>query len=150
LILSPAEQLLKNKQLDEENRRYTQLINLNAKRMQRFVDQLLELRQIQENSYKLHKTSTDFISLLRHVLDGFQVAAQEKNIRLQHNLPNTPLFLTIDRDKLEIVLYNLLSNALKYTYPNTEVTVACNINTAISSVTLSVQDQGPGVKEEAL
>src|SRR5690606_34955658 len=82
--------------------------------------------------------------------DGFQVAAKEKNIRLQHNLPNTPLFLTIDRDNLEIVLYNLLSNALKYTYPNTEVTVVCNINTAINSVTLSVQDQGPGVKEEAL
>src|SRR5690606_32790967 len=101
-------------------------------------------------SYKLHKTSTDFISLVRQVLDGFQVAAKEKNIRLQHNLPNTPLFLTIDRDNLEIVLYNLLSNALKYTYPNTEVTVACNINTAINSVTLSVQDQGPGVKEEAL
>ena len=58
--------------------------------------------------------------------------------------------MTIDRDNLEIVLYNLLSNALKYTYPNTEVTVACNINTAINSVTLSVQDQGPGVKEEAL
>lgn len=150
LILSPAEQLLKNKQLDEENRRYTQLINLNAKRMQRFVDQLLELRQIQENSYKLHKTSTDFISLVRHVLDGFQVAAKEKNIRLQHNLPNTPLFLTIDRDNLEIVLYNLLSNALKYTYPNTEVTLDCDINTANNSVTLSVQDQGPGVKEEAL
>src|SRR5690606_28425581 len=150
LILSPAEQLLKNKQLDEENRRYTQLINLNAKRMQRFVDQLLELRQIQQSSYKLHKTSTDIISLVRQVLDGFQVAAKEKNIRLQHNLPNTPLFLPIDRDNLEIVLYNLFSNALKYTYPNTEVTVACNINTAAGSVTLSVLDQGPGVKEEAL
>src|SRR5690606_24717471 len=146
----PAEQLLKNKQLDEENRRYTQLINLNAKRMQRFDDQLLELRQIQESSYKLHKTSTDFISLVRQLLDGFQVAAIEKNIRLQHNPPKTPLFLTIDRDNLEIQLYNLLSNASKYPYPTTEVTLACHINTAITSVTPSVQDQGPGVKEEAL
>src|SRR5690606_26327660 len=150
LILSPAEQLLKNKQLDEENRRYTQLINLNAKRMQRFVDQLLELRQIQESSYKLHKTSTDFISLVRQVLDGFQVAAKEKNIRLQHNLPNTPLFLTIDRDNLEIVLYNLLSNALKYTYPNTVVTVDCNINQAIQPVTISLQAHGTGANEVAL
>lgn len=150
LILSPAEQLLKNTQLDEENRQYMQLINLNAKRMQRFVDQLLELRQIQENSYKLHKVSTDFISLVHDVLDGFQVAAKEKNIRLRHNLPDATIYLTIDRDNIEIVLYNLLSNALKYTYPNTEVTLAFNVNTAVGSVTLSVRDQGPGVKEEAL
>jgi len=150
LILSPAEQLLKSKQLNEENRQYTQLINLNAKRMQRFVDQLLELRQIQENSYKLHKVSTDFISLVHHVLNGFQVVAKEKNIRLQHNLPDATLFLTIDRDNIEIVLYNLLSNALKYTYPHTEVILAFNVNTAVGSVTLSVCDEGPGVKEEAL
>ena len=150
LIISPAEQLLKSKQLNEENRQYTQLINLNAKRMQRFVDQLLELRQIQENSYKLHKIPTDFISLVHHVLNGFQVIAKEKNIRLRHNLPDAPLSLTIDPDNMEIVLYNLLSNALKYTYPNTEVTVAFNVNTAEGSVTLSVIDQGPGVHEEAL
>lgn len=150
LILSPAEQLLKSKQLNEENRQYTQLINLNAKRMQRFVDQLLELRQIQENRYKLHKVPTDFISLVHHVLNGFQVVAKEKNIRLRHNLPDAILSLTIDPDNIEIVLYNLLSNALKYTYPNTEVTVAFNVNTAVGSVTLSVLDQGPGVKEEAL
>ena len=150
LILSPAEQLLKSKQLNEENHQYTQLINLNAKRMQRFVDQLLELRQIQENSYKLHKVSTDLISLVHQVLNGFQVVAKAKNIHIQHNLPDTTLSLTIDPDNIEIVLYNLLSNALKYTYPNTEVTVAFNIDTTVGSVTLSVLDQGPGVKEEAL
>jgi len=150
LILSPAEQLLKSKQLNEENRQYTQLINLNAKRMQRFVDQLLELRQIQENSYKLQKVPTDFISLVHRVLNGFQVVAKEKNIRLRHDLPDATVSLTIDPDNIEIVLYNLFSNALKYTYPNTEVTVAFNVNTAAGSVTLSVLDQGPGVKEEAL
>ncbi|PRD46497.1 hybrid sensor histidine kinase/response regulator transcription factor [Sphingobacterium haloxyli] len=150
LILSPVEQLLKSTQLDEETRQYTQLINLNAKRMQRFVDQLLELRQIQENSYQLHKGSTDFISLVQHVLDGFQIAAREKNIRLQHNLPNAPLFLNIDQDNIEIVLYNLLSNALKYTYPDTEIVLAFDVNTATRAVTLSIRDRGPGVKEEAL
>lgn len=150
LILSPAEQLMKSKQLSEENRQYTQLISLNAKRMQRFVDQLLELRQIQENSYKLNKAPADIIPLIKHVMEGFQVVAKEKNIYLRHNLPNIPLCLTIDRENIEIVLYNLLSNALKYSPPNTEITVNLSIDADIGKVKISVLDQGPGVNEEAL
>lgn len=150
LILSPAEQLMKSKQLSEEHRQYSQLISLNAKRMQRFVDQLLELRQIQEDSYKLNKAPADIIPLIKHIVEGFQIVAKEKNIYLRHDLPKISLFLTIDRENIEIVLYNLLSNALKYSHSNTEITVNLSIDADIGKVKISVLDEGPGVNEEAL
>lgn len=150
LILSPVEQLLKSGQLGPENQQHAQLIDRNAKRMQRFVDQLLELRQIQENHYKLNKAPTDIVALIAYVAQGFQMAAEEKHVTVRCHLPTQPMFLQIDRDNIEIVLYNLLSNALKFAPADSEILISLRIDREGDKVEVSVCDRGPGVQEEAL
>ncbi len=150
LMLSPVEQLLKREPLSKEGRQYAQLIDKNAKRMQRFVDQLLELRQIQEHKYTLNKSLVDIVDLVKQVLGSFKVLAEEKNITVQENLPGEPLFLLIDRDNIEIVLYNLSSNAFKYAPPNSNIILNLTIDVFEETVMISVLDEGPGVREEAL
>ncbi len=150
LILSPAAQLSKRWNASAEEKQYLALIIKNAERMQRFVDQLLDLRQIQDGKYKLNKSSVDLIALGRQVIEGFSVLARERDINLKAEFSQSTLILFIDKDGIETVLYNLLSNALKYTYPNTDVVLRIDNCVLTKAVEVAVLDEGPGVDDKLL
>lgn len=91
------------------------LIRRNAKRLLALVNDLMDLRKIENGNGKLELSSSDFNDFIQEVYYSFQTMARQRSITLQLSLPKKPILATFDREGLEKVFFNLLSNALKFT-----------------------------------
>ena len=115
----------------------------------RLVDDLRTLALADAGQIVLERTATDFSSLVGRVVERFQPQASSQQIRLLFIPPANPIpVLTADPIRLEQVLTNLISNALRYTPPDGQIELS--IATADGSVRLSVHDSGPGIPEQSL
>lgn len=96
---------------------YKQLsvLNRNSMNLRRLIDQLLEFRKLQNDVLKLDLEEIDMVSFTQDIYGGFQEIAVQKNINYQFDCSMKSLILFIDRKKIDKVLYNLLSNAFKFT-----------------------------------
>ncbi len=151
LIKTPAQRLLESPVLGIKERSYMRLITSNAERLERFVNQLLDVRKIQQNKFELEVSVFDIVGWLEsEVLKVFDQPALERNItvRLLCDLPS--LVIKADKQKLEVVINNLLSNAIKYTRENSFVELQIKSSVASSDLVLIIEDAGPGVPEESL
>ncbi|HEX8529085.1 MAG TPA: ATP-binding protein, partial [Cytophagales bacterium] len=132
----------------------------NARRLLQLINQLLDLSRIDSGRMKLHLQDGNLADLLALVVASFASLAEYRNIRFEVQLPDGPLYCRFDADKLEKVLYNLLSNAFKFTpYGGT---VALDVhwepapagpneaNTAPGRLRLGVRDSGPGIPADQL
>ncbi len=123
LIMGPAKQISDEaeeiKIKDKAN-----LIHRNAAKLNRLVAQLLDLSRIESGATKLQTNRLNIISLLKDLLLLFAPLAEKKKILLSLNVPEEPLYLYLDRDKVEKIFNNLLSNAFKFTAEGGKVTVA--------------------------
>ena len=115
LISSPVNEVLENEDLSHTAREHLTVVQKNAERMLRLMNQILDFRKIQNQKMKVLVEKTDLISLLEKVMVSFRLIAEEKKIdyRLQTNLKS--IHAWIDRDKFEKIFFNLISNAFKYT-----------------------------------
>lgn len=116
----------------------------NAQRLERLVDQLLELERIDAGQLKLHKSTIDLRALVRERVDMFHTLAQQKQVRLERETPSTPVLVYADAEHLARVVDNLLSNAIKFTPAEGRVRVELRA----SPVELVVEDTGPGIPDE--
>ena len=91
------------------------LIRRNAKRLLTLVNDLMDLRKIENGNGELELSSFNFNDFIQEIYYSFQVTARQRDIVLQLSLPETPILATFDKDALEKVFFNLLSNALKFT-----------------------------------
>jgi DNA-binding response OmpR family regulator len=91
---------------------------------------------------------TDVVPFVSRIMDNFQLVAREKNIFFQLENDETSVYLWIDKDKFEKIIFNLLSNAFKYTPANKSVTV--RIKTVKEKVQISVIDEGVGIIPQKL
>lgn len=139
LILTPVENLLR------QTPKHTQLslIQRNAKRLLRLVNQLLDIRKLEAGRLNLHPILDDLARFTRDVCAGFNEAIEQKNGTLIISTGEKPIFTEFDPDKMEKILYNLLSNALKFMNSSIQVTLSSSRET----VTISINDDGPGVPE---
>jgi len=150
LIMSPLEQMLMKNDLDEEERITIELMYRNAVRLLALVNQLLDLSKIDAGKLKIELIEYDINRVLRMIARGFSPLAERKKISYQVEISNEEYICFFDRDKLEKILSNLLSNAFKYT-PE-KGTVSLKIDTSITEGTQSdallqivVQDSGSGI-----
>jgi signal transduction histidine kinase/ligand-binding sensor domain-containing protein/DNA-binding response OmpR family regulator len=114
LILGPIEKLKANTSdrqcIDDLN-----VMQRNARRLQRLIDQLLSLSRIESGQMKLHARKENLTAFTKGYFQSFESAAKQKGVELIFNSDKTDLPVFIDRDKMEKILYNLFSNALKFT-----------------------------------
>ena len=143
LISSPISDVLENESLSEVAVRHLQIVRKNTDRMLRMVNQILDFRKIQHNKMSLLVEETEIVSFTRQIMDGFHLLAQEKGIDFQLRTSLGNLYLWVDKDKFEKVLFNLLSNAFKNTPSGKAVWVA--IDTTQEQAHLSVIDKGNGI-----
>ncbi|TXK37685.1 response regulator [Pontibacter qinzhouensis] len=149
LIVNPIEAIASQEELSPKGREYINVVRKNTGRMVRFINQLLDFRKAQGSKMKLNIERTEIVALVREICEHFTEAAAEKQILL-HTTSNVKEFYAwIDTEKIDTVLYNLLSNALKFT-PNGKVITVEIICTANDSLTLKVIDQGIGVPNDKL
>ena len=147
LITSPVTEVLEHEKLSDNGRKYLTLVHRNTERMLSLVNQILDFRKIENKKMKLTLEQTDVIDLVDRVMDNFRLTAQEKHIDFTLHTNVGELFAWVDRDKLEKITSNLLSNAFKYTPDERKVTVSVSANA--TDLIISVADQGIGIAPEA-
>lgn len=145
LIAGPVEYVLQNSRLPEDAREQLIVVERNTNRMLRLVNQILDFRKIQNKKMKMQIERIDVVPFIRKIMDNFESLAIEHNIDFLFQTEKESLFLWVDTDKLEKIVFNLLSNAFKYT-PNGKL-ISVFIHEEETTVCLGIQDQGIGIAE---
>ncbi len=147
LILTPTEDLLQRKSSDTKEIRSTlQLIYKNANRLLRLVDQLLEMRKLDAGKMELELSPNDLVGFIKDIVSDFRVKAKQKNIDLQFISPFKELFFCFDAEKLDKVLFNIISNAFKFT-PNGGF-IHVSILKNMDKIEINIADNGIGMSTE--
>jgi signal transduction histidine kinase/DNA-binding response OmpR family regulator len=120
----------------------------NAKRMKDLVDQILEFRKAEMDELHLKLGNFDFIDFCREVIDSFHFMAETEGIQIRFKHKQEQLFFDFDRDKFTKIMYNLLSNALKFT-PKKGI-IVIKVKKEKEFVRISVSDRGKGIPESKL
>ena len=122
----------------------------NTEKLQQLIDQLLELSQLEAETIPLNKQNLDIVSLVKGLTYSFIPLAEQKTIKLEFNCSIKELPALIDKDKIEKIINNLLSNAFKFTPAggNIDVDLVLSENTEKNIVMITIRDTGPGIPEE--
>ena len=147
LIKGPIEQLEHNpkEKLSREN---IKMIRRNTDRVLTLVNQLLDLSKIDGGSLKLEAQEGEIFQFLRAVTSSFSSHAAHRNVAYRVQIPQSEFLTVFDRDKVEKVMNNLLSNAFKFSESGTLVSV--DISCDGRGVQMQVADTGKGVPKEKL
>ena len=147
LIKGPIEQLEQNhdETLSIEN---VKMIRRNTNRVLKMVNQLLDLSKMDEGNLKLEPTEGNVYKCLRAVAASFNSHAAQRNIDYKVQIPQTILWASFDRDKLENIVYNLLGNAFKFSEDG--ATIVFEVNFGQRGLFIQVSDSGKGIPQESL
>lgn len=149
LILTPLERLLKTTTEGDQQKQF-QMIHRNARRLLNLVNQLLDFRKIEMDEVKFNPSEGDIVTFIREVFNSFSDLSEKKNIHFSFHTPIEELETLFDQDKLEKILFNLLSNAFKFTPENGSVSLRLNVleNSDTRSLQIQVADSGIGIAED--
>lgn len=150
LIVSPLEEISRNEKLSEKGKEFLNVINRNANRMIRFTNQLLDFRKLQNGKMQLNVAEIDLLALAKEVSSHFSAVAEEKNIAFEIKANQDLVMVWADAEKIEIILYNLLSNAFKFTPAHKRIWIEIQVKKDINEVLLCVIDEGKGVSASKL
>lgn len=142
LIINPIKDLL-NKKTELKDRAELTVIYRNAQRLLRLVDQLLLFKKADSESDKLNLVTLDFYTMCENIFLCFSEQAKSKNIAYELSCEPKNIMIQIDREKIEIALFNVLSNAFKYTPENGKIFFA--IEETSSTVNVAISDTGCGI-----
>lgn len=151
LILTPLERMLKNASDGELKKQYL-MIHRNARRLLNLVNQLLDFRRLEIQDVKLNLSEGDIVAFVKEVAHSFTDLSEKKHIELSFHSDLTSLETMFDKDKLEKILFNLLSNAFKFTPQDGTVEVSINTLEKTEEVTkwvaIRIRDSGIGIAPE--
>ena len=148
LIYGSGEYLQDKYSLSPDVQRHLSIIRNNAARMQRLVGDLLDFRKADTGNYVPQYGKVDLTSFISQVADNFIEVAQEDGIKFGLELPPYPVEVISDKEALDKILYNLISNALKYT-PIGGVVQLVSTHEEDKDV-VKVINSGKGIKPEDL
>lgn len=146
LILGPAKQLMEEGNSSDYQKSRYNLIHQNASRLLNLVNQVLDFRKAQAGELKLKVSKTDILAYSKNIFDSFKELAYNKKITLNFVSEEENITGWIDTDKYDKILYNLLSNALKFTnrYGNVDLFIRLK-DGAEGVLIVEVSDNGIGI-----
>lgn len=124
------------------------LMDKSTCRMLRLVNQLIEFRKMQHNKLSLSLEKVDIISFLQDIFTDFEETAADKHLTYELASPMLSCEMYIDKEKVDKIVYNLLSNALKYTPDGGRVELSVTLNEASGYLIIKVVDNGVGIPKE--
>ena len=132
--------------------RFLAIMQAQANRMARLIDDLLSLSRIELNAHLRPDKEVDLVAILRQVVDGLQTLARDRDVEVKMTAPSGSLLVLGDRDELIRVFENLVENALKYAASGkrVEITLAVGEGADGKEVYVAVRDHGPGIAPEHL
>ena len=128
LIMAPADKLM-NMQTDQVVAREVTMINRNARRLLNLVNQLLDFRKMEEQEMRLNLSGGDVVEFIREAVNSFQDLSERKRIKLNFNSEVSGYFVMFDHDKIERIIFNLLSNAFKFTHADGAIVIDVSVVT---------------------
>ena len=159
LIITPLEKIIKSTSEPEQNKQFM-LIYRNARRLLSLVNKLLDFRRMEFQEFKLNPTYGDLVSFVGDISNSFTDLSEKKEINYSFHTSVARLDTYFDQDKIEKIVFNLLSNAFKFTHEGGRIEVTINIESASKDVNdtnepelnsfavIGVSDTGIGIPKE--
>lgn len=133
--------------------KFLEIMQGQATRMARLIDDLLSLSRIELNAHLQPNTPVDLVPIVRQVVDGLQTLARDRGVEINVAVPADELMVLGDRDELIRALENLVENALKYGAGGKRVDIMASrgqTRAGASEARIAVRDYGPGIPLEHL
>ncbi|MBQ2172113.1 MAG: response regulator [Bacteroidales bacterium] len=165
MIAGPAQQLSSSAGIQGQDRQLVDIIRRNTTWMLSLVNQLLDFNRIGNNKLQMKVAKMDIVEPLRDSASLFRFNAASKGVELATVGLEEPFTMWVDADKVQKVVMNLLSNALKFTPPGGKVTLSFDVISRAEAAArfplteadkdgqyacISVSDSGPGIPEDQL
>lgn len=150
LIADPVEMLLDDHNIKGRSRELLSMVKRNALALQQLVGSILDFRKIQNGKMTLTLNRFNIVEAMTLWVDDFRLTAERKNIQLHFNTEGFKASPTIiaDKEKVARIVFNLLSNALKYTPSGGNIFVSlCDAETP-DALRIDVKDTGKGIARE--
>nr|WKN35140.1 ATP-binding protein [Tunicatimonas sp. TK19036] len=149
-ILGFTEQLQFSK-LDEQQKDHVKALDSSSKHLLALVNDILDFSKIEANKISFEQEPFDVVTIILEVKRDLQLLANQKQLNLRHEIQGEELrYIVGDAFRLKQVLYNLVSNALKFTHEG-EVVIAAHLQPTLNQqtqLTLEVRDTGIGIPKE--
>ncbi len=148
LIADPVEMLLEDSGIKGKSRELLKMVQRNALALQQLVSNILDFRKIQNGKMELKLYRFDIVKTLTMWVGDFQLTAERKQIRLHLDVDDLKGSheMIADQEKISRIVFNLLSNALKYTPAGGEIFVSLKDEGA--NLRLDVRDTGKGISQD--
>lgn len=148
LIADPVEMLLEDTGIKGKSRELLKMVQRNALALQQLVSNILDFRKIQNGKMELKLYRFDIVKTLAMWVGDFQLTAERKQIRLHLDVDDLKGSheMIADQEKISRIVFNLLSNALKYTPAGGEIFVSLKDEGA--NLRLDVKDTGKGISQD--
>lgn len=148
LILGPVEEILKQPKLLPSVKMQLQLVQNNTLRLLRLVNQLIDFRKIEFNKWQVKAVETDLVSYTGQILEAFKSIAKKRGIDCRLLTSETAIRAWVDADMMDKILFNLLSNAFKFTEDGGCISITLEKNEQANTVRIQVEDNGIGMTPE--
>lgn len=153
IILGPLEKL-RREIMNPEHSKLVQLAHKSSIRLMQLVDQVLEIRKIETGNEDLNLEQGDPVLFLKEMTTRYLSMANDKHIQLSLELPENSLLTAFDKDKVQKIVDNLISNAIKYTTANGKIIIRTSFveteytNAVKKMFLIEVEDTGIGITPE--
>ena len=157
LVLAPIDDIIQNyRDINPEWKSQLFLIQRNASYLSKLVNQIIDIRKIPAGKLKLLKQQTDIVRLIKDVVLNFNSFESCRGIKINVDIPCDKLLISIDPQKIEETLYNIISNAFKHTPANHNINIGLQIVDTITPLNgssskqlkITIFNEGEPIKEK--
>ena len=150
LIIDPLKQI-QNKKLSSNNRNlYLSIINRNIEHLTKLINQLLDFRKAEAGKLIPKLTVCDVVNEIKAGVDAFKMNARQRDIDLSFHTEINQIQGYFDKEKMQQILMNLMSNAFKYTPNGGKIAVVIKQDREASTLQVVVEDNGIGIERKSL
>lgn len=150
LIKGPIQELKERENLSPKGLQYVDLMEKNTNQMLQLVNQILDFRKIQNGKMRLHVSMMDLNEMVVSFQKEFRVLSEENEINFTFQLSDEPIMVWADKEKLSIVIRNIISNAFKFTPSGGSIYVTAGVTDDEKRCFLRVEDSGVGIPQNKL
>ncbi|MEP7375196.1 MAG: substrate-binding domain-containing protein [Chitinophagaceae bacterium] len=150
LILGPLEEVLSSPKLHFSVRSQLEMVKKNTIRLLRLVNQLMDFRKIEKDKMKIRASENNITDFVTEITNAFAETARKKTISFRVDSKDRELKVWFDVNMLDKILFNILSNAFKFTNDHGAITVSVNRDESNTKAIIKIEDSGIGMSLETL
>jgi len=152
LIIDPLEKIKSDKEISEHNRNKINLVLKSSKKLLKLTNEIMDFSKIEKQQLMPVFNRADIVNFIAEIGNHFNTVAEQRNIAYNTIFPSEPLLVAFDFNMMEKIVFNLLSNAFKFTPEGGKVMIAIEhcFQTEIEFVKVSVINTGEGISPENL